>query len=522
MAEDVGFELDGIRVTPSENRIVGPDGRALVVEPKVMEVLCCLAHAGRTVPRDELLREVWPDVVVTDHVLSRSISELRRALGDDHRAPRFIETVRKRGYRLIPTPTWRDSSGPDSEAADPDSTETSRRPRLGRRSVGAALAIAGAAAWIVATAERDGSRGGSASTVDPLRTELPLTSYPGSEVDPDLSPDGSRVAFSWDGGGTANHDIYLQETGTRAIGAATPARLTRHPGEDKNPAWSPDGSSIAFVRSWVVSSGIHLVDVASGEERPLHVTRSGDIPDLAWSSDGRHLYFVDRTEEHAPFALVRLDVESGRVVPVTAPPARYRGDRDLAVSATDRIAFARAELDGVEDLYVVDAGGGEARRLTRDRASITGIEWSAGGDEILFSSNRVGATRLWRIDAAGDAQPRPVLGFGLHASDPSRAEGRLAYERREYRIDLRRVTRGPDGVWSQSEVIAPSTRVDAVPSHSPDGARVAFVSTRGGDVAVWTCGPDGSAPRRLASADDVFPDGLAWSPDADRIAFNRR
>ncbi|HYL05711.1 MAG TPA: winged helix-turn-helix domain-containing protein [Thermoanaerobaculia bacterium] len=72
------------------------------VEPKVMEVLVCLArHAGRVVSKDELVREVWEGRFVSDDVVWRSVRELRRALGDEARAPRFIETIPKRGYRLL-------------------------------------------------------------------------------------------------------------------------------------------------------------------------------------------------------------------------------------------------------------------------------------------------------------------------------------------------------------------------------------------------------------------------------------
>jgi TolB-like protein/DNA-binding winged helix-turn-helix (wHTH) protein len=72
------------------------------LEPKVMQVLVYLAeHAGKVVPKEELLKAVWPDVFVTDDALTRCILELRRALEDDAREPRFIQTIVKGGYRLI-------------------------------------------------------------------------------------------------------------------------------------------------------------------------------------------------------------------------------------------------------------------------------------------------------------------------------------------------------------------------------------------------------------------------------------
>ena len=67
-----------------------------------MEVLMLLAeHGDRVVSREELLKAVWASVVVGDEALTQSIIKLRRALGDDPRAPSYIETIPKRGYRLI-------------------------------------------------------------------------------------------------------------------------------------------------------------------------------------------------------------------------------------------------------------------------------------------------------------------------------------------------------------------------------------------------------------------------------------
>jgi len=72
------------------------------LEPKVMEVLVFLiGRAGEVVSRDVLLTSVWQGVVVGDDALTQVVIKLRKALGDDARAPLYIETVAKRGYRLV-------------------------------------------------------------------------------------------------------------------------------------------------------------------------------------------------------------------------------------------------------------------------------------------------------------------------------------------------------------------------------------------------------------------------------------
>ena len=80
----------------------GPPPESQRIEPKVAEVLVYLARrAGQVVSREELLSAVWPGVVVGDDALTQAIIKLRKALGDDARRPAYIETLSKRGYRLI-------------------------------------------------------------------------------------------------------------------------------------------------------------------------------------------------------------------------------------------------------------------------------------------------------------------------------------------------------------------------------------------------------------------------------------
>lgn len=91
---------------PALNRLSA--GRTqLRMRPQLMDVLVCLARRqGRVVLKDELLADVWPDRIITESGMVRCIAELRQLLGDDPREPRYIETIAKRGYRLVAPVTW--------------------------------------------------------------------------------------------------------------------------------------------------------------------------------------------------------------------------------------------------------------------------------------------------------------------------------------------------------------------------------------------------------------------------------
>lgn len=127
-APEVGlgeFDLGGWRVRPSLNRLVG-DGATVRLEPKMMDVLTVLAHhPGRVVSKDELAAAVWPDVFVSESVITRAIAGLRRALEDDARQPRFIETIAKRGYRLIAPPRPVPAGATPAPAVAPASSSAS-------------------------------------------------------------------------------------------------------------------------------------------------------------------------------------------------------------------------------------------------------------------------------------------------------------------------------------------------------------------------------------------------------------
>lgn len=95
------FHLGPWLVQPRLNAIV-LNGQSVRLEPKVMQVLVCLARgAGDVVEKEHLIRAVWPDTFVTDDALTRCISELRKTFEDDAREARVIQTIPKIGYRLV-------------------------------------------------------------------------------------------------------------------------------------------------------------------------------------------------------------------------------------------------------------------------------------------------------------------------------------------------------------------------------------------------------------------------------------
>ena len=101
------FILGDFRIDVGGLKLVNSANAPRRLTPKTMGVLLELAlRAGSTVARDDLLNAVWPDTCPTPEVLTQAIKELRKAFVDDQKAPTYIETIPKIGYRLLKLPQW--------------------------------------------------------------------------------------------------------------------------------------------------------------------------------------------------------------------------------------------------------------------------------------------------------------------------------------------------------------------------------------------------------------------------------
>jgi len=319
---------------PMRNR-VSFGGEGVQVEPKVMEVLMCLVrHSGKTVTKDIFFEEVWEGTIVSEDVLSRCISELRRVLRDDAREPRFVETIRKTGYRLIAEVSRYsddDASQVFSHAGSSNGTleslpettspraETERSRFLTWLAVG--LVVFGSVSLAAIIIYRTVSQGSPVERyAGPLQT-VPYTSYRGLELDPALSPTGDQVAFAWDDDFTNDFDIYLKQTG-----AESPLRLTDSEESERYPSWSPDGLHLAFARSSALSDAVFTIPSIGGRERKLVDFGRRRIRGLSWSPEPGLMVVSAQEVVGGAAALYLVRLDSGGFNQLTYPPITHLGD----------------------------------------------------------------------------------------------------------------------------------------------------------------------------------------------------
>lgn len=405
---------------------------------------------------------------------------------------------------------------PLSEKLSPSSAPSTSRRRIWSAATGAILAAAfSTVLWFTFRSK------------PPLMRLVPLTSYPGDEGPPAISPDGNLLAFmcrdgddgldKW-GLARGSSDICVKAVGTESV-----RRVTETPYSEIHPAWSPDGREIAFVRNPPGPPGVFVVSQLGGHERRL--SGSGTHP--CWTPDGKSILVRDRAGERS-YAIYSISLDTLERRRLTSPPLGVR-DGDFEVSPDGKaLGFIRVERSNVADVYVSSMEGGEPRRVTDWKAGIDSVTWTPDGRELIYAA----AGRLWRVPAIGSGTRRgsPIPDIPMHAtqasiSRSSRGQGaRLVFRTPIQEVGMRLIDLDAGSVDGKVRAVHPFSRAsrNSIPgSFSPDGSQVAFTSDRGSvGPNLWVVNRDGLAARQLTFLDTPAIGVSSWSPNGARIAFD--
>jgi len=490
------------------------------ITPRAFEVLRYLIeNRGRVVEKQEIFEQIWREQFVSDNALTRIIKEIRQTIGDEAAAPRFIETVPKRGYRFvaeveeteIQSAADDDERGSSETAAEKPLESAGRPPRANYPAAAAALLILGLALCVGWLVLRDQD---TINTPVVARTSQ-ITKWSGLDNFPAISPDGNSLVYCSDQSGA--FEIYVRPLASDA----KEIQITADGSQNFQPVFSPDGQRIAFHSKG--RGGIWLIPASGGTARQL--TDFGTNP--AWSPDGRQIAF-----------------QSGAL--------------------TDLGAASRTIPPSV--LWLVAVDGGEPRQLTRAGDPVGGHSapaWSPDGARIVFNVEDSSSFGFWSIRIAdGKLQEISAGGFdpvyapdgnrifyasfnGLWQIPVSRADDRPVGEATLLSDDgpaqIRRLRISADGkkivygmLMSKSNLAsialdgkggtagrpAPfaqnSAFRNATPTFSPDGRRVAYTTWQTGTLGkLWIAGADGQNSTELAQNTGA----PTWFPDGERVGY---
>jgi serine/threonine protein kinase/Tol biopolymer transport system component len=346
-----------------------------------------------------------------------------------------------------------------------------------------------------------------------------VTDEEGRELYPTLSPDGLSVAYVRSAEG--QKDIFLQK-----LPEGAPVNVTEDsPEEDTQPAFSPDGKWIAF-RSEREGGGIWLLPSGGGAAR--RIANFGYNP--AWSPDGHEIAvategIVEPIMRKMDSEIWIVDLSTGRRR-LLVPKANDGVQPSWSPNGL-RIAYWGLPAEGARRiLWTIPAGGGPAVKALDDGFLNWNPVWSPDGRQLYFGSDRGGSLNLWRLPidensgkVLGEPEPltTPAMGSGFWSV--SRDGRRIVYAANESRANVERFPfdagtlrpTGPPAAITRGSHMIRSCEV------SPDGLSIALYAVVPRED-LFVVHADGSGQRQLT--DDAFKDRHPfWSPDGRRLLF---
>jgi Tol biopolymer transport system component len=353
-----------------------------------------------------------------------------------------------------------------------------------------------------------------------------VTSAEGLEQFPAWSPQGDRLVYSAEVG-------PVRKLFVRRLDSGEDAQLTHGDADDIQPAWSPDGGTVAFVRSrqegkrlepgdvfGIYDGGdVWTIEVASGQESQ----RASDAFNPSFSPDGtrlaldaswggpRRLWVLDAQGRNPQQATTDVSEAVWHIRPRWSPDGTK-----LVFQNLERTKF---------DVRVVDLATKKMTWVTNDLARDIDPAWSAGGF-VYFSSDRGGGINIWRVPVTPDGTPsglrqQVTTGAGQDVELALSRDGkRLAFAILKQNADIWKLPVSPqDGrPAGPPQAVVATTREDSRGTWSPDGSQIAFNSDRTGEMNIWIATAEGGSARQLTRGPggDFQPN---WSPDGGRIAF---
>ena len=358
-----------------------------------------------------------------------------------------------------------------------------------------------------------------------------LTFASGVEMFPTLSPDGKTLVYV--SAESGNRDIYSQRVDGRAANDLT----KDSPDDDSEPAFSPDGSQIAF-RSERGGGGIFVMGTTGESVRRL--TDFGHNP--SWSPDGKRIVVGTERIELSPRGrdgisqLWIVDTQTGAKAPLIQAHAGgpdFGRDSDAVQPSWSphgkRIAFwGMSDALSHRDLWTIDPNAPRPKetvvRVTNDPALDWNPVWSPDGKFLYFGSNRDGTMNLWRIPIDEDSgkprgAPEPLsLPSTFSGHFAVSASGDIAYVAvtRSYRLLAFPFAPKEAALGEPKALLDGSLEVLSCQA-SPDGRSIAF-TTGGAQEDLFVANADGTRLRQLT--DDAARDrAVSWSPDGRVLYF---
>jgi TolB protein len=219
-----------------------------------------------------------------------------------------------------------------------------------------------------------------------------LTNHPAEDILPAWSPDGTKIAWSTNRLGGSNYEIYVMNADGSGV-----TNLTNFAGSDRFPTWSPDGTRIAYMSMRNGGGNFEIYVMNADGTNPRQLTFTAGIEDCCpdWSPDGTHIAFESRRD--GQFELYVMNADGSNQRNITNSPD-YDGTPGYSPDGS-RIAFRRGN-----NIRLVNPDGAALITITQGAPLNRTPAWSPDGRKIVFSSNRTGNDEVFVMNADGSGQ----------------------------------------------------------------------------------------------------------------------
>ncbi|HXD34431.1 MAG TPA: winged helix-turn-helix domain-containing protein [Pyrinomonadaceae bacterium] len=525
------FELDTTElVLRKQQEIVS-------LTPKALQVLIILVrNGGRVVSRKQLLETLWADAFVEDSNLTVAISALRKALGDNSNGDRFIETVAKRGYRFVPSVKFVSNVLPPKDRFGAMQiarlTHDGHIMDVGISKDGRLMAYVPITSGKQALHIQDLETGERRQLLAPdaalcwgikfthdRRSLFYITTQPSSTISVlyrmsllggqatklvvnidspiALSPDETQMAFVRSFPGQHRDAVIVSKidgSGEREI-------ATRYHPEKfsfTSPTWSPDGKLITLGASRYNAMEYAIVGVPANGE-PLVELSPWDwrvLCALAWSDDGSNLYFSAQALKSNSFQIWRLPYPNGQAQRVTNDPNNYE---ELSLAERPR-AMVTMQTEVRANLWLASSAdarengrSASARRITSGRTEgFAGLSAAAG--RIVFASTEHQQPDLWSVNLEGQERERltDTTGFLPSVSPDGNSIAYVSSETGTHHIWFM------DGGGKYKRQLTDGGG-ESFPSLTSDGKWVIYTSLSRARNSLWKVSTGGGEPKQLTS-----------------------
>ncbi|MCJ8294225.1 MAG: winged helix-turn-helix domain-containing protein [Colwellia sp.] len=473
---------------PTDGRLISVD-KSVKLQPRLSLLLALfIANVNELLTREQLTEILWKDKIVNEDALSRCIAELRSALGDDRKNPKFIATIPKKGYRFIHL-----LNNPIKQYKKPLFTAIT-------------IFIA-----IVSLFVFKGSPPQLGFVLQKgLTNAKRLTTDDLVERTPEISPDGKMTAFT----SRSNKRFIVKVVDNDGTLLHTIA-------DDVNslisPSFSADSKSLTVAAvSKKAPCTIYHYDLLTKNRlnigECLLPNHSGIF---SWSSDNKILAFVAKDPISKVAAVWLYDRIQQTTRQLTFPHSNdYFDTRPRFSPNNKKVAFTRGS-QSVRNLAWVELDNPrKVFQLTDHRNYVSSFVWLKDNKHLLFDSDKRGDRNLWLINS--QTKKETLLG-ARDAQYPSLNHDNsiLTFLDIRYKANIWSVN-----LSDKKDQLLPLTRsikYNNMPSFSPDGSQIAFTSNRQGKSAIWLYSLITKKQYKLFSLDGenlILPN---WSPTGDKL-----